>query len=95
MKTIEDLALEYVNSTSITFPEEAVKKAFKKGVEIAHQWISVERDKDGLISSKQEKEFINNLPFLIKSKYNIQVIEEMTMDLEKTNYTYWRPIELK
>ena len=42
MKTIEDLALEYVNSTSITFPEEAVKKAFKKGVEFAQRWISIE-----------------------------------------------------
>lgn len=42
MKTIEDLALEYVNSTSIIFPEEAVKKAFKKGVEFAQRWISIE-----------------------------------------------------
>ena len=40
-ETIEDSALDYVNSTSITFPEDAVKKAFKSGVEFAQQWISV------------------------------------------------------
>lgn len=43
METIEDLAVEYVNSTSITFPEEAVKKAFKAGAELfAQKWISIE-----------------------------------------------------
>ena len=34
MKDLEDLALDYVNSTSITFPEDAVKKAFIAGVEL-------------------------------------------------------------
>ena len=41
-ETIEDSALDYVNSTSITFPEDAVKKAFKAGVEFAQRWISVD-----------------------------------------------------
>ena len=44
MKTIADLALDYVNFSSITFPEEAVKKAFKKGVEIAQKWIDIEEE---------------------------------------------------
>ena len=44
MKTIEDLALDYVNFSSITFPEEAVKKAFKKGVEIAQRWIDNKKE---------------------------------------------------
>ncbi|MCK9477267.1 MAG: hypothetical protein M0R46_15225 [Candidatus Muirbacterium halophilum] len=42
MEMIEELALNYVNSTWITFPEEAVKKAFKAGAEIVQKWISIE-----------------------------------------------------
>ena len=42
MNDLEDLALDYVNSTSITFPEEAVKKAFKAGAEFTQRWISVD-----------------------------------------------------
>ena len=44
MKTIEDLALDYVNSTSIIFPEEAVKKAFTAGVEFAQRWIDINKE---------------------------------------------------
>lgn len=40
-ETIEDSALDYVNSTSITFPEDAVKKAFKAGVEFAQSWVDI------------------------------------------------------
>ena len=42
MKSIDEAALDYVNSTWITFPEDAVKKAFKRGVEFAQRWISVD-----------------------------------------------------
>lgn len=44
MEKIEDLALDYVNTTSITFPEEAVKKAFKAGVEFTQKWIYIEEE---------------------------------------------------
>ena len=40
-KLTEDSALDYVNSTSITFPEDAVKKAFKAGVEFAQKQIDI------------------------------------------------------
>ena len=40
-ETIEDSALDYVNSTSITFLEDAVKKAFKAGVEFAQKQIDI------------------------------------------------------
>ena len=42
MKTIENSAVEYVNSHWITFPEDAVKKAFIAGIEFAQKWISIE-----------------------------------------------------
>ena len=44
MKSIDEAALDYVNSTSITFPEEAVKKAFKAGVEFAQRWIDINKE---------------------------------------------------
>ena len=44
MKTINEASKEYVNSTSITFPEEAVKKAFKAGVEFAQRWIDINKE---------------------------------------------------
>ena len=43
-ETIEDSALDYVNSTSITFPEDAVKKAFKSGVEFAQSWVDINKE---------------------------------------------------
>lgn len=44
MEIIEDLALDYVNSTWITFPEEAVKKAFKAGVEFTQKWVDINKE---------------------------------------------------
>ena len=42
MQTIEEATNEYVNNHTIIFPESAVKKAFKAGVEFAQKWISIE-----------------------------------------------------
>lgn len=42
MQTIEEATNEYVNNYTIIFPESAVKKAFKEGVEFAQKWISIE-----------------------------------------------------
>ena len=44
MKDLDEAALDYVNSTWITFPEEAVKKAFKAGVEFAQDWIDINKE---------------------------------------------------
>ena len=44
MEMIEELALNYVNSTWITFPEEAVKKAFKAGAEIVQKWVDINKE---------------------------------------------------
>ena len=108
MKTIEDLALDYVNSTSITFPEEAVKKAFKKGVEFAQRWISIE----GELPEDTQEILMKNVdweneyyPEGVRSGwYNATHCKYYTSlwDDNKEEFvtsesipTHWRPIELK
>jgi hypothetical protein len=96
MKTTEDLALDYVNFSSITFPEEAVKKAFKKGVEIAQRWLDIH---------KEEPEYYQ--PILADNGEYIAVVARVS-DGDEDFYPIcgthvymnpdpikWRPIELK
>ena len=104
MKDLEDLALDYVNSTSITFPEDAVKKAFKSGVEFAQRWISVDdelppcSDKDILIKGIDHRGiegmcdigYMHSNPNNIPNKGNF-----ISLSGEIIKVTHWRYIELK
>lgn len=83
------------NAGYIAAIDENTSEIFKAGVEFTQRWIPIQRDKNGLTTTEQDNDFLDNLPFLVKSKYGIEVIEEMTMDLENVEYTHWRPIELK
>lgn len=44
MQTIEETTNEYINNHTIIFPESAVKKAFKAGVEFAHHWLDIHKE---------------------------------------------------
>ena len=104
MNDLEDLALDYVNSTSITFPEDAVKKAFKSGVEFAQRWISVDdelppcSDEDILIKGIdfEGREDIPDIGYMHSSSNNIPNKENfISLSGEIMEVTHWRPIELK
>ena len=41
---IEEAANEFINNHTIIFPESAVKKAFKAGVEFAHHWLDIHKE---------------------------------------------------
>ena len=68
---------------------------FEAGVEFAQRWIPIERDKDGLTTQEQDDYFLNNVPFLVKSEYGIELFDGLDIELENEEFTYWRPIELK
>ena len=95
-ETIEDSALDYVNSTSITFHEDAVKKAFKAGVEFAQRWISV------------DDELPNYYQIVLADNDKYMAIVARVSDGDEEYYPIcgtdvimspdpikWRPIELK
>lgn len=44
MQTIEEATNEYVNNYTIIFPESAVKKAFKAGVEFSQRWFNIHKE---------------------------------------------------
>ena len=88
MQIIEETARDYGYISSIIFPEEAVKKAFKAGVAFAQQWISSKdespkngdrvllKDKDGEVEC-----------LLIYNEDYVTVLME--------RFTHWRYLELK
>ncbi len=87
-ETLEDSALDYVNSTSITFPEDAVKKAFKSGVEFAQRWISVDDElpeKGDRILLKDKDDEIEC--WLVYHEYDVAFLMK--------RFTHWRYLELK
>ena len=61
MENIEQAALDYVNSTSITFPEDAVKKAFKAGVEFAKKRIDINNIEAISQNKTDYLEIVNNV----------------------------------
>ena len=44
MQTIEEATNEYVNNCTIIFPDSAVKKAFKAGVNFAQKWLDIHKE---------------------------------------------------
>ena len=104
METIEDLASNYVNSTSIKFPEEAVKKAFKRGLEFAQKWTSVDdelppcSDEDILIKGIDHRgiEGICDIGYMHSNPKNIPKKENfISLSGEIIKVTHWRYLELK
>lgn len=103
MKTIEDLALDYVNSTSIKFPEEAVKKAFKRGVEFAQRWYSVEEklpeNVESLLVATNEKRLKGQIVGFVKTKQVLVKFRDGTFDLGRRckcrtdDYYFWDCLE--
>ena len=70
---------------------------FRAGIEFAQQFHPIERDKDGFTTLKQDEEFQRNFPILVKGNYGIELLDELTADLERPGYgyTHWRPVNLK
>ena len=101
MKTIDDAAMEYFSKIEGFHNKAGVDKSwidvFKSGVEFAQQFYPIERDKDWFTTSKQDEEFQKNFPILVKGNYGIELIEELTSDLNRQSYgyTHWRPVNLK
>ena len=101
MRTIEEKAKEYAESNSNpifrSLEVSIATKAFKAGVDFAQQFYPIERDKDGFTTEKQREDFYNNFPILLNGYYGLELINEMTVDLDTPSYgyTHWRPVNLK
>ena len=94
MKTIEQALDEaYNNAGSNAY----FGNGFRAGVEFAQQFYPIERDKDGFTTFKQDEEFQKNFPILVKGNYGIELLDELTSDLNRQSYgyTHWRPVNLK
>ena len=88
MQIIEETARDYGYISSIIFPEEAVKKAFKAGVEFAQQWISSEDEspkKGDRVLLKDKNGEIECL--LIYNEDYVTVLME--------RFIHWRYLEIK
>ena len=96
MKDLEEASRDYVDSSSIIFPEDAVKKAFKAGVEFAQRWISV------------DDELPNYYQIVLADNDKYMAIVARVSDGDEEYYPIcgtdvimspdpikWRPIELK
>ena len=103
MKTINDAAIECANiflqgyRDSYPADENDFVDVFEAGVEFAQQFYPIERDKDGFTTEKQREDFYNNFPILLNGYYGLELINEMTVDLDTPSYgyTHWRPVNLK
>lgn len=103
MKDLDEAALDYVNSTWITFPEEAVKKAFKAGVEFAQQWISVEEQlpehRQDLLEDTPLRKKINGHAGFVKTKQVLVKFRDGTFDVGRRckcrtdDYYFWDCLE--
>ena len=97
MKTIEEAARDYALSRDDNDYTIETEMAFEAGVEFAQQFYPIERDKDGFTTEKQREDFYNNFPILLNGYYGLELINEMTVDLDTPSYgyTHWRPVNLK
>ena len=98
MKTIEEAAKDFNDShVNGHHPQKWVSDIFKAGVDFAQQFYPIERDKDGFTTEKQREDFYNNFPILLNGYYGLELINEMTVDLDTPSYgyTHWRPVNLK
>ena len=99
MLTIEQASVEYSKTQYGYDPimRFQCETHFEAGIEFAQQFYPIERDKDGFTTLKQDEEFQKNFPILVKGNYGIELLDELTTDLEKPSYgyTHWRPVNLK
>ena len=101
MKTIDEAAKEYFSKIEGFHNKAGVDKSwidvFKAGVKFAEQFYPIERDNDGFTTEKQREDFYNNFPILLNGYYGLELINEMTVDLDTPSYgyTHWRPVNLK
>ena len=103
MKTINEAAKEHSRKLNLSLEardnicREDFEKSFIEGIEFAQRFYPIERDKDGFTTLKQDEEFQKNFPILVKGNYGIELLDELTTDLEKPGhgYTHWRPVNLK
>jgi exonuclease V gamma subunit len=107
MKTIEEASKKYAQisddkatNNTIYFSKCDIADAFKKGVEFAQQWISIEEDKPEI---KEEPYFVFVIRINEIQKYDCFEIGEFITNqytsIEKYlaywNITHWRPIDRK
>ena len=95
MRTVELSAIEYAQSIDDNDYTIETESAFIAGVKFAQRWIPIKRYKDGLTTQEQDDYFLNNVPFLVKSEYGIELFDGLNIELENEEFTHWRPIELK
>ena len=97
MNTIKEAAHEYFRKTQLHLAPAGGEYGFVAGVEFAQQFYPIERDKDGFTTEKQREDFYNNFPILLNGYYGLELINEMTVDLDTPSYgyTHWRPVNLK
>ena len=99
MKTIEQASVEYSKKQYDHDPimRFQCETHFEAGIEFAQRFYPIERDKDGFTTEKQRNDFYNNFPILLNGYYGLELINEMTVDLDTPSYgyTHWRPVNLK
>jgi hypothetical protein len=86
MKNIEDAAHEYADDKNMNIAGSRVIETFKAGVEFAQQWIPLD----------EEPEFEK---WIIVKNDNAYAAAKISAEIDvkflKSNFTHWRPIELK
>jgi hypothetical protein len=100
MKTIKEAATELHKSTMFKSDLSAHPTAmFEAAVKFAEEWLPIERNHNGEMTSKQEEEIKNNCPFLIKDDYctDDYCTIEFSQDLSDYylydgTFTLWRPL---
>ena len=106
MKSIDIAAREYaIHMTgSDSYEQNDLEEAFKKGVEFAQRWISVDdelppcSDEDILIKGIdiEGRKDIPDIGYMHSSSNNIPYKENfISLSVEIIKVTHWRPIKLK
>lgn len=101
MQTIEEATNEYVNNHTIIFPESAVKKAFKAGVEFAQRWINIEDKLPEIDKENPRKLYLVKViegsmtPKEIITVAYLRNRWKWSCEMDWVRVISWRPIELK
>ena len=93
---IEEAANEFINNYTIIFPDSAVKKAFKEGINFAQKWLDIH---------KEEPEYYQ---IILADNGEYMAVVARVSDGDEDSYIIcgtdfymnpdpikWRPIELK
>ena len=88
MKKIKEASHEYFRAAQLGFENPGSEAGFKAGVEFAQRWISVEEE--------IPRNVWLNVKHDLKNMYGVvNIAGSIDYNFVKSNFTHWRPIEIK